>query len=264
MNDPIDLLENIYGGLDALHDLNSARNAYELVVSAEQAIAYLSAIAISPATAGLAIRANGMAAAGTLGKILSDHRTYGRIDFMDLAAIAGNIAVITAAVAINISPAGKAMQLAIAIGRGVGILGFASKLHGEAHAADMSATYLAANAARPPRRDPLAIDLDRDGIETRGISASPITFDHNADGVRTGTGWLTGDDAWLVLDRNANGRIDTGRELFGVDTLKADGTLAGRRAVVAPAGGSAPPDRPAPAPRGSPRGCARPGGCPAR
>src|SRR5690606_28379415 len=51
-----------------------------------------------------------------------------------------------------------------------------------------STTYLAATSTRPPRRDPLAIDLDGDGIETRGIGETPITFDHNADGVRTGTG----------------------------------------------------------------------------
>jgi Ca2+-binding RTX toxin-like protein len=73
----------------------------------------------------------------------------------------------------------------------------------------------------PPRRDPLAIDLDGDGIETVGIPASgaPILFDHDADGVKTGTGWLKPDDAWLVLDRDGNGSIDSGRELFGVDTL---------------------------------------------
>ena len=76
-------------------------------------------------------------------------------------------------------------------------------------------------AITPQRRDPLAIDLDGDGIETIGIPASgtPILFDHDADGVKTGTGWLKGDDAWLVLDRNGNGVIDTGRELFGADTL---------------------------------------------
>jgi hypothetical protein len=75
-------------------------------------------------------------------------------------------------------------------------------------------------AFRPRPRDPLAIDLDGDGIETVGIPAtgSPVLFDHNADGIRTGTGWLKGDDAWLVLDRNGNGSIDSGLELFGVDT----------------------------------------------
>jgi trimeric autotransporter adhesin len=78
------------------------------------------------------------------------------------------------------------------------------------------------NATNPPRRDPLAIDLDGDGIETVGIptnGTSPILFDHNADGIRTGTGWVKADDAWLVLDRDGNGSIDSGRELFGVDTI---------------------------------------------
>jgi hypothetical protein len=77
------------------------------------------------------------------------------------------------------------------------------------------------SAITPPRRDPLAIDLDGDGIETVGIPTTgiPILFDHDADGVKTGTGWLKGDDAWLVLDRDGNGTIDSGRELFGVDTV---------------------------------------------
>jgi Ca2+-binding RTX toxin-like protein len=76
-------------------------------------------------------------------------------------------------------------------------------------------------ATTPPRRDPLAIDLDGDGIETVGIPAtgSPVLFDHDGDGVQTGTGWVKADDAWLVLDRNGNGTIDTGAELFGVDTM---------------------------------------------
>jgi hypothetical protein len=71
------------------------------------------------------------------------------------------------------------------------------------------------------RRDPLAIDLDGDGIETVGVPAG-VLFDHNADGIKTGTGWLKGDDAFLVLDRNGNGTIDSGRELFGVDTVLTD------------------------------------------
>lgn len=69
-------------------------------------------------------------------------------------------------------------------------------------------------------RDPLALDLDGDGIDTLGIPTigSPILFDHDADGVRTATGWVKGDDGWLVRDLNGNGIIDSGRELFGVDT----------------------------------------------
>ena len=85
---------------------------------------------------------------------------------------------------------------------------------------DMSVNERWNSCRIPPRRDPLAIDLDGDGIETQGIAASgsPILFDHDANGVRTGTGWVKADDAWLVLDRDGNGSIDSGRELFGVDT----------------------------------------------
>ncbi len=75
--------------------------------------------------------------------------------------------------------------------------------------------------------DPLALDLDGDGIETTAISASSrVVFDHDGDGIRTGSGWLKGDDAWLVLDKNANGRIDNGSELFGVDTVMSNGRKA--------------------------------------
>ena len=74
-------------------------------------------------------------------------------------------------------------------------------------------------------RDPLALDLDGDGIETSGINAG-VLFDHDADEIKTGTGWLKGDDAFLVLDRNGNGTIDSGRELFGVDTIKSNGQTA--------------------------------------
>ena len=84
------------------------------------------------------------------------------------------------------------------------------------------------NAARnwvPPRYDPLALDLDGDGIETVGANGA-VLFDHNGDGVQTATGWVKADDGLLVLDRNGNGKIDTGAELFGVDTVLANGQKA--------------------------------------
>ncbi|MCP1456103.1 calcium-binding protein [Pseudomonas kilonensis] len=75
------------------------------------------------------------------------------------------------------------------------------------------------------RVDPLALDLDGDGIETVGTTAG-VKFDFDGDGVKTGTGWVSPDDGFLVLDRNLNGFIDTGAELFGVDTVKSSGNKA--------------------------------------
>lgn len=73
--------------------------------------------------------------------------------------------------------------------------------------------------------DPLALDLDGDGIETRGADGQ-VVFDLDADGLKTGTGWIRPDDGLLVLDRNQNGVIDDGRELFGDQTVLSDGNLA--------------------------------------
>jgi hypothetical protein len=78
-----------------------------------------------------------------------------------------------------------------------------------------------------PRRDPLTLDLDGDGLETVGIDTGRIVyFDHNNDGVKTATGWVGSDDGFLALDRNGNGTIDSGAELFGDSTVLADGSTA--------------------------------------
>jgi Ca2+-binding RTX toxin-like protein len=70
-----------------------------------------------------------------------------------------------------------------------------------------------------PRRDPLILDLTGNGLETVGVSAvNPIYFDHDGDGVKTNTGWLLPSDGFLVMDRNGNGLIDNGIELFGDST----------------------------------------------
>ncbi len=74
-------------------------------------------------------------------------------------------------------------------------------------------------------RDPIILDLDGDRLETVGL-ASNVYFDHDGDGVLTRTGGAGKDDALLVWDRNANGSIDTGAELFGDFTPLPNGTLA--------------------------------------
>ncbi len=84
----------------------------------------------------------------------------------------------------------------------------------------------------PPRRDPLTFDLDGDGLETIALNTTnPIMFDHDGDGNQTATGWISPDDAFLVLDRNGNGTIDNGTELFGDSTPVPDGQGGTRNAV---------------------------------
>ena len=74
-------------------------------------------------------------------------------------------------------------------------------------------------------RDPLALDLDGDGIETVGLSAN-IHFDHDGDSFKELSGAIAADDGLLVLDINGDGQINSGAELFGNNTFLADGELA--------------------------------------
>ena len=101
-------------------------------------------------------------------------------------------------------------------------------LNNNTHGGMSAFSAAAAEAATvAPRIDPLVLDLDGDGIETTSTrNDCIILFDHDGDGIKTGTGWVKPDDGWLVLDRNGNGAIDSGHELFGVNTIKSNGQLA--------------------------------------
>jgi hypothetical protein len=70
--------------------------------------------------------------------------------------------------------------------------------------------------------DPLIFDLDGDGIELSS-AANGFDFDLNADGLLDRSATVTSDDMFLAMDRNGNGKIDNGRELFGDQNGARDG-----------------------------------------
>lgn len=63
--------------------------------------------------------------------------------------------------------------------------------------------------------DPMVIDLNGDGKIQTLARNDGVLFDMNDDGIKDQTGWISGEDAFLVHDDNANGEIDAHREMFG-------------------------------------------------
>jgi hypothetical protein len=72
---------------------------------------------------------------------------------------------------------------------------------------------------------PLILDLNNDGVKTRSISEG-TTFDILATGNKINTGWVSSEDGLLVFDRNNDGLINDGSELFGSATVLANAQQA--------------------------------------
>ena len=74
---------------------------------------------------------------------------------------------------------------------------------------------------------PVVIDLLGDGFSFTSV-AEGVKFDIDGDRHREKTAWTRAgsDDSFLVLDRNRNGRIDGGEELFGDVTPLIAGEIA--------------------------------------
>ena len=79
---------------------------------------------------------------------------------------------------------------------------------------------------------PIVIDLDGDGVELVKSNQSGVTADFDEDGYVDELGWVGADDAFLVLDRDASGAIDSLDEIaFVQDREGAETDLEGLRGL---------------------------------
>lgn len=85
--------------------------------------------------------------------------------------------------------------------------------------------YNGGKTTTPSGTDPLLVDLDGNGIQTTSIYDGYM-MDHEADGFAELSAWVGGNDGILAYDKNGNGIIDNGNEIFGDNYIKSDGTKA--------------------------------------
>ncbi len=69
---------------------------------------------------------------------------------------------------------------------------------------------------RPTSVSPIIVDVDGEGFRLTS-AADGVLFDFSDTGIPIKISWTAGysSNAFLVLDRNGNGQIDNGKELFG-------------------------------------------------
>ena len=82
-----------------------------------------------------------------------------------------------------------------------------------------------ATDAANTNKDPLILDLNHNKKFTCSQEEG-VYFDFDGDGFAEKTSWIDQGDGLLVYDRNNNGIIDDGKELFGDKTVMSNGKVA--------------------------------------
>ena len=73
---------------------------------------------------------------------------------------------------------------------------------------------------------PIVLSFGDEMIQTVHPFLSNVNFDLDGDGLPNKTGWISRKDGFLAVDRNGNGKIDDGTELFGEATILHSGVRA--------------------------------------
>jgi hypothetical protein len=81
---------------------------------------------------------------------------------------------------------------------------------------DLTAVGIETGGEGPCYASPILVDVAGDGFSLTNLQ-NGVDFDFNSDGYAHRVSWTVADtdDAWLALDRNGDGRITLGAELFG-------------------------------------------------
>lgn len=80
--------------------------------------------------------------------------------------------------------------------------------------------------------DPLVLKLGKGAVHTTNRSGSSVRFDMDGDGHKEKTGWITADHAFLVRDKNKNGKVDGISEMFSEKTSPTASTGFGALAEL--------------------------------
>ncbi|MDD2684574.1 MAG: hypothetical protein PHY62_00255 [Gallionella sp.] len=229
MGNSVDIVVVTVGGLDAAQSIADSPTSSTIAWSGFQAAINATPLIVKDATQLAGI---GQISAGlTLIKIQVDMIDGKSPSLGDVISVVGAGITLTAAVAAAGTVAAPSVVLVSFASVVVATSALYANSQGYTTATlsdSISTLFTSAQTwTQPIRYDPLTLDLNGNGLDTVGISASnPILFDLTGSGIKTSVGWVAPSDGFLALDRNGNGLIDNGSELFGDATPLATGGQA--------------------------------------